>query len=136
HKMEAPTHIQSVTGFKEIYYLKRLRLANNIPLGIEQQYYPIYIGEQLANYNLDEITLYDVIQNDLNIPFSEAKHKITCSHIPEEDIEHMQVDENMYMLRAERIIKGADGSTIEYEEAYYRSDMYTFELNLSRKSGS
>src|SRR5699024_596226 len=135
HKVEAPEHVQTKTGFKEVYFLKRLRLANKIPIGLEKQYYPLYVGEQLADYNLNEITLYDVIQNELGIPFSEANQKISCGSISKSDLVLLEVGQDVGILKAERIIKGPDQSVIEYEEAFYRSDMYSFELNLSRKFG-
>ena len=134
-KIKAVDHIKEIMGDNEVYYLKRIRLANNIPIGIEQQYYPTYIGEQLSTYDLNEITLYDVIQNELGIPFSEANQKINCGPIPKKDLEYLQVDETVCILKAERIIKGQDQSIIEYEEAYYRSDLYYFEISQSRKFG-
>ena len=135
HKVKPPQHVQHVTGFKEAFFLKRLRLANDIPIGLEQEYYPLYIGEQLAEYDLNEITLYDVIQRDLGIPFSEANQKINCGAIAKDDLAYLEVEEGVGILKAERIIKGQDKTIIEFEEAFYRSDMYSFELNLSRKFG-
>lgn len=135
HKMVSPEYVREITGFEEAFFLKRIRLANDIPIGLEQQYYPIYIGEQLADYNLDEITLYDVIQRDLGIPFSEANQKISSGTISDKDLAHLEIDRSVSVLKAERIIRGQDDTIIEYEEAFYRSDMYSFELNLSRKFG-
>lgn len=135
HKIVTPEHVREITGFGEAFFLKRIRLANDIPIGLEQQYYPIYIGEQLADYNLDEITLYDVIQRDLGIPFSEANQKISSGTISDKNLAHLEIDRSVSILRAERIIRGQDDTVIEYEEAFYRSDMYSFELNLSRKFG-
>lgn len=89
----------------------------------------------MSTYDLNEITLYDVIQNELGIPFSEANQKINCGPIPKKDLEYLQVDETVCILKAERIIKGQDQSIIEYEEAYYRSDLYYFEISQSRKFG-
>lgn len=133
HKIIPPKHIQEITGFKEAYYLKRLRLADKIPIGLEIQYYPLSIGEQLSHYDLDNVTLYDVIQRDIGIPFSEAHQKIGIGKISKEDLSYLEVDESVGILTAERIIRDQAKMIIEYEEAYYRSDMYSFELSLSRK---
>lgn len=135
HTVKPPSHVRQITGFEEAYFLKRLRLANDIPIGIEQQYYPLFIGNQLAEYDLNKITLYDVIQKDLGIPFLEANQRITCGMTSEENRNYLDVDDSICLLKAERIIKGQDQMIIEYEEAYYRSDLYGFELNLSRKFG-
>lgn len=134
-KVTPSEQVQELTGFEQAYFMKRLRLADQLPIGLEQQYYPLHIGEQLAAYNLDEITLYDVIQKDLGIPFSEAKQKISCGNISDSNLAYLEVDDSVGILKAERIIKGQDDTIIEYEEAFYRSDMYAFELNLSRKFG-
>lgn len=135
-KKVAPSQaIQKRTGFKEAYLLKRLRLADGEPIGVEQQYYPLYIGEQLEAYKLEDVTLYDVIQQELGIPFLEANQKISSGGISEQDREYLEVDKTVHILKAERIIKGQNESIIEYEEAFYRGDIYAFELNLSRKFG-
>lgn len=135
HKIEPPTYVQEMTGFKEAYFLKRLRLANNVPIGLEKQYYPLFIGDLLSKYDLNKVTLYDVIQKDIGIPFSEANQKIGCKKVNESDLSYLEVDEDVAILTAERIIRDQHRSVIEYEEAYYRSDLYSFELNLSRKFG-
>lgn len=136
-KTSSPEHVKKITGCQETYFLKRIRLADNKPIGIEQQYYPLYIGKFLENYNLDDITLYDVIQNELAIPFSEANQKISCSEIPKKDLKYLELNaadtDSIGALKAERIIKDRNAKVIEYEEAFYRSDMYTFEFNLARK---
>lgn len=79
-------------GDNEVSYLKRIRLATNIPIGIEQQ---SYIGEQLSTYDWKEITSYDVIPNELGIPFSEVNQKINCGPIPKKDLEYLQLDETV-----------------------------------------
>lgn len=134
-RVTPPEKVQEYTGFKEAYFLKRLRLADGKPIGLEQQYYPLFIGEQLQEYKLDDVTLYDVIQQELGIPFLEANQKITTGSISEQDMEYLKVDAGIQTLKAERIIKGQNETIIEYEEAFYRGDMYAFELNLSRKFG-
>lgn len=130
-----PEKVKELTDSDTIYFIKRLRLANDTPIGLEQHYYPPHIGKELLKYDLNEVTLYDVIQNNLGIPFVEANQRITSTHIAEINRKYLDIDEKVCLLKAERIIKGEENSFIEYEEAYYRSDMYTFEINLARKFG-
>lgn len=135
YKVSPPQYVKEITGFKKAYYLKRVRLANDIPLGLEQHYYPLHIGEPLADYDLNKITLYDVLEQELGIQFTEANQKITCSSLSKKDASYLDIDEGTSVLKAERIIKDQTDTIIEYEEAYYRSDLYSFEINLSRKFG-
>ncbi|MGM8364312.1 GntR family transcriptional regulator [Virgibacillus sp. W0181] len=135
YKVPPPNYVKKITGFKEAFYLKRLRLANNMPIGLEQHYYPLSIGEPLADYDLNEITLYDVLEKSLGIQFAEANQKISSCAISEQDGAYLQIEPNTSVLKAERVIKDPTEDIIEYEEAYYRSDLYAFEINLSRKFG-
>src|SRR5699024_9478240 len=58
HYPTTPTpYIQERTGFKTAYFIKRIRYADDIPIGIERHYYPVTIGEQLIKYDLDNATL-------------------------------------------------------------------------------
>jgi len=136
HYPTTPTHyIQERTGFETAYFIKRIRYADDIPIGIERHYYPVTIGEQLIKYDLDNATLYDLVENELGIQFAEANQTIASGPLMNEDKDDLEIPPESHVLIAERIIKDQTGRIIEMEEAFYRSDMYTFNINLSRKFG-
>ncbi|WP_088052901.1 GntR family transcriptional regulator [Virgibacillus dakarensis] len=136
HYLTTPSaYIQQQTGFKEAYFIKRIRYADDIAIGVERHYYPIAIGKKLTQYDLDNATLYDLVENELGIQFAEADQTITSGQLLPEDQDYLDVPANKNVLIAERIIKDQGGNVIEMEEAYYRSDMYRFKINLSRKFG-
>jgi GntR family transcriptional regulator len=131
-----PAYIQEKTGFSEAYFIKRLRYADDIAIGIERHYYPVSIGEKLIEHDLDNATLYDLLENELGMNFAEASQTIRSGELFEEDKQYLRIPSHGQALIAERIIKGATRDVIEIEEAFYRSDMYNFKINLSRKFGS
>ncbi|MFD1038982.1 GntR family transcriptional regulator [Virgibacillus byunsanensis] len=135
YKTTPPIHIQERTGFKEAYFIKRVRYANDIPIGVERHYYPIAIGEELIKYDLDNATLYDLVEHELGIQFAEADQTISSGQLLQEDLGYLDVPPHTNVLIAERIIKDQAGAIIEMEEAFYRSDMYMFKIKLSRKFG-
>lgn len=128
-------YIQKRTGFTEAYFIKRIRYADDIPIGVERHFYPIAIGKELIKYDLDNATLYDLVENELGIQFAEADQTISSGQLLNEDKEHVIMPHGSHALIAERIIKDQAGEIIELEQAFYRSDMYTFKINLSRKFG-
>lgn len=132
---DPPKHIKTTTGLKKAYFIKRIRYADNIPIGIERHYYPIPIGKELITFNLNDATLYDLIENELGIHFAEAKQTIRSGIVLPEDIPYLEVSADSHVLIAERIIKGRDGKIIEFEHANYRGDLYKIDVNLSRKFG-
>ncbi|GIO24128.1 GntR family transcriptional regulator [Oceanobacillus sp. J11TS1] len=132
---EPSEEIKKITGFTEAYFIKRIRYADEIPIGVERHYYPISIGEKLLSYNLNDATLYDLLENELGIQFAHARQTISNGQLMNEDKDLLMIPPESYVLVAERTIKNQSNEIIEFEEAYYRSDMYSFTINLSRKNG-
>jgi GntR family transcriptional regulator len=136
HYPLTPTgYIKERTGFEQAYFIKRIRYADNIPIGIERHYFPVWIGKKLITYNLNDATVYDLLENELGVQFAEADQTISCGQLSEPDRALMEIPRNLPVLIALRVIRDQEGNVIEMEEAFYRSDMYTFNLNLSRKFG-
>lgn len=135
YKMIPETYIQDKAGFKEAFFIKRVRYADELPIGVECHYYSIDIGEAIAKYDLNDTTLYEIEENEMGILFAEASQVIGSGIIPDEEAAHLNIPKMSHVLVAERIIKDQEGSTVEFEKAYYRSDMYNFQISLSRKFG-
>lgn len=135
YKLTPSAYIQERTGFTEAYFIKRVRYADDIPIGVEHHYYPVTLGKRLIEFNLENATLYDLVENELGIQFAEADQTISSGQLLSEDEGYVMVPPGSHAIKAERIIKDQAGQIIELEEAYYRSDMYTFKINLSRKFG-
>ncbi len=126
--------LKDKTGLDKAYHFKRLRYANRIPMGIERHYYPIHIGIQLMKFDLNKEAFYDLLENELGVKTFQAEQIIKASIPPKEDSKLLNLTQNSSVLVAERIITGINGEFIEFENAYYRSDMYSFRIDLSRKN--
>lgn len=131
--VKPPADVQKITGFDEAYYIKRVRYANDIPLAIEIQYYPVEVGKLLAQHDIDKGTLFDLLEQKLNIKLADAEQIITSSKLSSEDAELLDVEESQHVLLTERMLHDELGELIEYYLAYFRSDMYSFRIKLSRK---
>lgn len=132
--VSTPENIENVSGFHdESYYIKRLRLKDNVPIAIENHYYPMEIGEKLAQYDLNKTILYDVLEGELGIHFWEAEQIITCGYLPKGEAKHLGVTESTCLLITERMITDPDGNLVEYYKGFFRADMYSFVMKMSRK---
>jgi GntR family transcriptional regulator len=132
--VKSPSEVEKLTGFEEAYYIKRVRYANQIPIAIEIQYYPVEIGKQLALHDIQKGTLFDLLEQNLNIKLSEAEQIITSSKLSKEDADLLGVEESQHVLMTERLSTDEQGDLIEYYLAFFRSDMYSFRIKLSRKN--
>ena len=130
-----PENLENVSGFDDqVTFIKRLRFKGDIPIAIENQYYPLEIGQKLTNgYDLNQIVLYYVLEGELGIHFWEAEQIITCTNPTKEDAEHLEIPESMSLLVTERMITDPDGNPVEYYKALFRSDMYSFVMKMTRK---
>ncbi|MFC3040697.1 GntR family transcriptional regulator [Virgibacillus xinjiangensis] len=131
--IELPDHLQKETGLSHAFHFKRLRYANHTPMGIENHYYPIELGEKINSYDLNEVTLYDLLETKLGINTFEADQVIKSSTPSREDAKLLGVSRHDSVLVTDRKLMDIHGSFVEFEHAFYRSDMYSFKIKLSRK---
>ncbi|MBA9027355.1 GntR family transcriptional regulator [Peribacillus huizhouensis] len=133
--VSTPENIADAHGFEdESFYIKRLRLQDDIPIAIELHYYPIELGQKIAEFDLSTTVLYDALEGELNIDFCEAEQIITCGFPSKEDADHLGVTDTMCLLITERMIFDSDGNMVEYYKGLFRSDMYSFNMKMSRKN--
>jgi len=130
----APQDVAKIFGVSEVYETNRLRLANDTPIVIEKQYYPLEIGRQLAEFDLNNVSTYDILETKLGITLWEAKQTINAilPTIEEKKLLKLTGDPCCAIL-SKRLVTDFEGKPIEYEKSIYRSDMYTFRINLTRK---
>ncbi|KIL72606.1 GntR family transcriptional regulator [Bacillus badius] len=132
--IDPPEEIVEATGFQKAYFIKRVRYANDIPLAIELQYYPVDIGSQLAKFDIDKGTLFDLMEENLGIQLAEAEQLITSGFLSAEDAELLEVADSFNVLNTERKLMDHSGRLIEYYVASFRSDMYSFRIKLSQRN--
>lgn len=133
-KIKLTGHLKQVIQLEEVYRFKRIRYANKIPIGIENNYYPLHIGKELQKFDLNREAFYDLIEKEIGIPIKEADQIIKAGNINREDAKLLKVKDGFGVLIAERKLVDHNNNFLEFEEAFYRSDMYEFKLRLSREN--
>lgn len=134
---ESPKKAAGISGLKifntnKLYAIERLRLADEVPIAIEKQYYPLDIGRRLAEFDLNEAVIYNLLELSLGINLWEAEQVITSKMPTKEDAAHLHIPQSTSVLVIERATFDPDGSPIEYLQGIFRSDMYAFRIKLAR----
>lgn len=132
--VKLPSHLQQITGLSEAYHVKRIRFADQLPIGIENNYYPEVIGKKLTQYDLNNVTLYDLLELKLGIQMKEADQIIRASTVRREDAKLLQINEYTPVLDVSRRLIDLEDQFVEYEQAIYRADMYSFKIKLARNN--
>lgn len=127
--------IVDALGVNEVYVIERLRFADDKPLALEKQYYPVQIGLELAKYDLNNAVLYDLLELSLGIKLWEAEQIISSTLPTENEARDLDISKEKCVLVAERVTHDPDGNPVEYLRGVFRSDMYAFRINLARRLG-
>ncbi|MFB4475229.1 GntR family transcriptional regulator [Oceanobacillus caeni] len=129
-----PPHLQKIIGLSHAFHFKRIRFANQIPIGIENNYYSLELGEKINEFDLNNITLYDLLELKLGIHTKQAEQIIRAGKVSIKDAVLLKVPRNTAMLEVDRKLVDVNDRFVEFEQAFYRADMYSFKINLARNN--
>lgn len=115
----------------EVYHIKRVRLANNEPIAIEQTYWPLEIAQYFAGEDLSTAAFYSLIENN-GVQLKDAEEFISASAASKEHAQHLDIKENTPLLKLERITYSLRGVPVEYCFNEFRSDRYNYRVHLQR----
>lgn len=119
---------------EDVYLIERLRYADKNPVAIESHFYPVEIGEKLSAFNLEEETIYDLLEGELDIILDEAEQYITTKKVEDSLADYLEIPKGSNVLIAERTIVDNKGKVVEFYVGQYRPDMYTFRLKTKRNN--
>jgi GntR family transcriptional regulator len=118
---------------RAVWQLKRLRLADNIPIAIEHAFYPPDIGLELEKRDLTSIIMYDVFEKELGFEIKEATQTIGASLADPTSAKLMGVKAGSALLSMERLTLGKDGRPLELLRSVYLPDYFRLSINLTRR---
>lgn len=120
---------------EHVYFLNRLRLANDEPMAIEYSYLPEKFFPDLMKYNLMKCSLYTLMKNEYHVDFKYMKQSIKAVTISKKEAELLLNKSRGFGLLSLRTIFNEDEIPIEYTETIYNPDRYTFNLMIFNMNG-
>ncbi|KMM36446.1 GntR family transcriptional regulator [Guptibacillus hwajinpoensis] len=130
----APTYISEQLTIQEhapVYEIKRIRLADGIPMALEKT----YISANLVKGLTEEIvqsSLYHHIENQLSIKIDEATQVLESSVATQQEAEYLNIQKGAPILLIQRNTTLTDGTSLEIVKSSYRGDRYKFTITLKR----
>lgn len=131
--VDPPELVASYMKKDRLHLIKRLRTADGEPIAIESHYYDPKLGAALEKYDLHNITIYDVLENNLNVTMHEAEQAITCKPLQNDDANQLALAAGVNGLFVDRLIKDPSGQPIEYYTSVVKPEMYVFRLKMTRQ---
>jgi len=114
-----------------VVMVKRLRLANDDPLGIQTFYIPEYVAPDFLQNDLTQ-SLYKLLETKYGIVIKSAYEKYYATILDKYECKLLKVKWPFAGFIVERIAFDTTGSPVEYTESVIRSDKYSVQVHLRR----
>src|SRR4051812_44219935 len=118
---------------RAVWQLKRLRLADDIPIAIEHAFYPPDIGLELEKRDLTSIIMYSVFEDELGHAIKEANQTIGASLADAASAKLLGVKAGSPLLSMERLTLSKDERPLELLRSVYLPDYFRLSINLTRR---
>lgn len=128
-----PPAIGEALGQKVLFELRRLRLANGLPVAVEHAFYPPEVGVDLQGRDLRLAAVYRIIEDDLNLTVKEAKQSLSATLADANLGRHLQVAVGSPLITVERLTTDVEDRPLEHLSAVYVPDRYRFSITLARR---
>jgi GntR family transcriptional regulator len=128
----APGEIQDLLEIKpeeKVYILKRLRLANDVPVGIEENFIPERYCQNLESFDLSG-SLYLLIKKEYGKEIIYVDHVISSSRPSSEEKGLLKIVGNSPVLKVTCINFAKNHVKLFYERSVYRSDEYKYSMRI------
>lgn len=117
----------------KVYYVKRLRLADNEALILEESYLPVHLFPDLS---------IDVMKKSKYAYIDKKGYQIDKRYgeltpiMPNEEIRmHLQLEKNHPLLYLQAYSTFQDGTVFEYSKVYFHPNKYSFKFVSSKNKG-
>lgn len=114
-----------------VYKIKRIRLAENIPMALERTYISANLVQGLTS-EIVKNSLYYYVEETLHMKIAGGTQVIEASIANKEEVKLLEIPELSPVMIMERSSKLEDNTVFEIVKSTYRADRYKFMIDLKR----
>lgn len=122
----------SIAATAPVFRLRRLRLADGTPMGLQTAYLPLALVPGVDRLSFIGSSLYQVLADRYALRAAGARETHQAVLITGDDAKLLRVPAGSPGLTAERLTTLPDGIPLEYVRSIMRGDRYRIVLDLSR----
>jgi GntR family transcriptional regulator len=123
----------ALTKGERVVRIRRVRLADGIPLSYDETYLPLEIGKKIITNNLKAEPIFSLLERKYDVPLIEAEYKLDAVAADTEVAAALKVEQRSPIFRIERTSYSTGSRPVDYERLYYRGDLVRFATRLVRK---
>ena len=132
---EAPKQVAASMGIRvgdKVFQVKRLRLADDVPMMLERSYLPASEFVSLRREDLERKPLYDIIEKDYREQIRVAEEEFFASLARADEAEHLGIPEGSAVLRLRRTTHNTRNVVVEYTLSVARADQFRYKVEHYR----
>src|SRR5580700_1484715 len=119
---------------ERVVRIRRVRLADGIPLSYDETYLPLEIGKKIIADNLKVEPIFSLLERKYDVPLIEAEYKLDAVAAETDVAAALKVKRRSPIFRIERTSYSTGSRPVDYETLYYRGDLVRFVTRLVRKT--
>jgi GntR family transcriptional regulator len=123
----------ALTKGERVVRIRRVRLADGVPLSFDETYLPLTIGRKIITNNLKVEPIFSLLERKYGVPLIEAEYKLEAVAAEAEVSAALRVKQGSPIFRIERTSYSTGDRPVDYEKLYYRGDLVRFVTRLARK---
>jgi GntR family transcriptional regulator len=134
HVAKADTRMAEKLGIragKAVFILKRLRLADDEPMGIQTAHIPLRLAPGIAKEELENISLYELLQTRYGLEPASARETYFAVAADPASAGLLGIAPGSPVFAVERVASLANGRPFEFVQSVMRGDRYNIILDLA-----
>lgn len=110
------------------YLVRRVRMADDQPIAIQQAHLRADLCPNLLHYDLSARSLFDILRTEYGLRIGGGTGIVFASLATTEEVELLNLSQPAALLVTERITLLEDHTPIEFVRSSYRADRYQLQL--------
>ncbi|HTC75979.1 MAG TPA: GntR family transcriptional regulator [Edaphobacter sp.] len=123
----------ALTKGQRVVRIRRVRLADGVPISFDETYLPLQIGRKIITHNLKVEPIFSLLERKYDVPLIEAEYKLEAVAAEAEVAAALRVKQGSPIFCIERTSYSTGRRPVDYEKLYYRGDLVRFVTRLARK---
>ena len=127
HKLDLPA------DHGELLRIERLRLGDNVPMGLQTSYLVVPEGQVIARADVEKFgSIYQMMQEKFHLIPTEADEILEVTVATPQEASLLQISPGSPLLMSERITYSQYRRAFEFVKILYRGDRYRYYAKLTR----
>lgn len=124
-------HLFSISPEDDLIYIKRLCLANEEPISLEETYIPLYLVPKIEGMDLSVFSIYEIYQM-YGITLERASQTLDLVHVDMNDARLLNIPRDLPVMLFQSTTWDERNRVIEFNRNYVRGDKCDFSVSFRK----